>query len=318
MHAWIPQAPTQAVPAAPTRAYAACAPAPPAPQEVSQNTDSRAAEHGPEDTAAGGPGVVAEATPVDPDEALPVAQRRVRHVPRQSSAANLGARVQPADIKRMAAELDTLRQDNKRLRLQLELASGSSGAGPGGSPLGGRNVADLERRCRQLEMELRQSSEQRRTLEQKVQDLTNDLHTTRTAANQLVTKFLMEQHQQAPQHPPGPMPPALDPAAAAAGYGGYGPGPGGFPMDRLGLAGFGSGPAGASAAAGSYPDPRSSGSYPDPRASGPGGVMDYKPKGYDSDLGREPGNKRVKMEPSNGIAELLAAAAAAREGLPGV
>ncbi len=46
--------------------------------------------------------------------------------------------------------------------------------------------------------------------------------------------------------------------------------------------------------------------------------MDYKPKGYDSDLGREHGSKRVKMEPSNGIAELLAAAAAAREGLPGV
>lgn len=50
----------------------------------------------------------------------PIMPRRVRHVPRQSSAINLGTRVGPAEMKRMAAELDSLKGENQLLQMQLQ------------------------------------------------------------------------------------------------------------------------------------------------------------------------------------------------------
>lgn len=44
---------------------------------------------------------------------------RVRHVPRQSSAVNLGTRVGPAELKRLAAECEGLRAENRRLEARL-------------------------------------------------------------------------------------------------------------------------------------------------------------------------------------------------------
>lgn len=51
--------------------------------------------------------------------------RRVRHVPRQSSAVNLGTRVGPAELKRMAAEVEVLKAENHMLRQ----AAGAAAAG---------------------------------------------------------------------------------------------------------------------------------------------------------------------------------------------
>lgn len=59
--------------------------------------------------------------------------RRVRHVPRQSSAINLGTRVGPAEMKRMAAEVETLRAENRLLRQ----AAGIAAAGLGDDELSG-------------------------------------------------------------------------------------------------------------------------------------------------------------------------------------
>jgi hypothetical protein len=50
----------------------------------------------------------------------PIMPRRVRHVPRQSSAINLGTRVGPAEMKRMAAELDSLKGENQLLQMQMQ------------------------------------------------------------------------------------------------------------------------------------------------------------------------------------------------------
>jgi hypothetical protein len=50
----------------------------------------------------------------------PILHRRVRHVPRQSSAINLGTRVGPAEMKRMAAEMESLRGENHLLQMQLQ------------------------------------------------------------------------------------------------------------------------------------------------------------------------------------------------------
>ena len=56
----------------------------------------------------------------------PMAARRVRHVPRQSSAANLNVRAGPAEVKRMVAELDSLRAENRRLKAGAADVAGPS------------------------------------------------------------------------------------------------------------------------------------------------------------------------------------------------
>lgn len=53
----------------------------------------------------------------DPDHQHP--PRRVRHVPRQSSAVNLTTRTAPAELKRLTAEIESLRNENRRLQLQV-------------------------------------------------------------------------------------------------------------------------------------------------------------------------------------------------------
>jgi hypothetical protein len=58
----------------------------------------------------------------------PLAPRRVRHVPRQSSAINLATRVGPAELKRMAAEVEALQAENRALRQQAAAAAGGGGA----------------------------------------------------------------------------------------------------------------------------------------------------------------------------------------------
>lgn len=50
----------------------------------------------------------------------PIMPRRVRQVPRQSSAINLGTRAGPAEMKRMAAEVESLRGENQLLHMQLQ------------------------------------------------------------------------------------------------------------------------------------------------------------------------------------------------------
>jgi hypothetical protein len=50
----------------------------------------------------------------------PIMPRRVRQVPRQSSAINLGTRAGPAEMKRMAAEMESLRGENQLLHMQLQ------------------------------------------------------------------------------------------------------------------------------------------------------------------------------------------------------
>jgi hypothetical protein len=223
----------------------------------------------------------------------------VRHVPRQSSAANLASRVQPADVKRMAAELEALRQDNKRLRLQLELSGPGGGApngaaaGPGGSPLGGRSAPELERRCRQLELEARQQVEARRGLEQQVAELSAEMSTTRTAANQLISKFIMEQQQQQQQQQGSPRERYCSSS--------YGSGL----AERLGLPPqHAPGPA-----AGAFADPRS---LPGPTHP-PAARQDASPRPKPEP---EPAPKRQRQEGANGtganVDELLAAAEAAR------
>lgn len=52
--------------------------------------------------------------------AAPIMPRRVRHVPRQSSAINLGTRVGPAEMKRLAAELESVNRENQLLQMQLQ------------------------------------------------------------------------------------------------------------------------------------------------------------------------------------------------------
>jgi hypothetical protein len=56
--------------------------------------------------------------------------RRVRHVPRQSSAANLSVRGGgPAEVKRMAAEVEGLRAENRRLQAGLAVSGRVCGCG---------------------------------------------------------------------------------------------------------------------------------------------------------------------------------------------
>jgi hypothetical protein len=81
--------------------------------------------------------------------------RRVRHVPRQSSAINLGTRVGPAELKRLAAEVETLRTDNLRLSNALR--------GNGLDPAAAGSVSDV--RLRMLEDQLLSLQEQVAELE---------------------------------------------------------------------------------------------------------------------------------------------------------
>lgn len=76
----------------------------------------------------------------DGDPALGLLPRRVRHVPRQSSAINLATRVSPAEVKRLAVEVEGLRQENVRLELALrrstEVRSGRGWVAAGAAVLG--------------------------------------------------------------------------------------------------------------------------------------------------------------------------------------
>jgi hypothetical protein len=114
----------------------------------------------------------------------PIMPRRVRHVPRQSSAINLGTRVGPAEMKRMAAELNSLKGENQLLQMQLQRmqqlqpgpqqqqhaaaggretgqcspqaegsAAGAAGAGAGGSS--GSRLDALEREMAVLKQQVR-------------------------------------------------------------------------------------------------------------------------------------------------------------------
>lgn len=85
--------------------------------------------------------------------------RRVRHVPRQSSAINLATRVGPAELKRMAAEVEALRAENRLLRH----AAAAAGAGlmtdddlaaAAAAMGGGGRVAALERELAALRQQV--------------------------------------------------------------------------------------------------------------------------------------------------------------------
>lgn len=114
-----------------------------------------------------GVGDAGEADTADDDTAgmdgppLAPLARHVRHVPRQSSAINLATRVGPAELKRMAAEVDALKAENRMLRQAAGAAAAAAGligdddlAAAAAVMGGGGRVAALERQLAALRQQV--------------------------------------------------------------------------------------------------------------------------------------------------------------------
>mmetsp|Transcript_1796 Transcript_1796/g.3988 ORF Transcript_1796/g.3988 Transcript_1796/m.3988 type:complete len:813 (-) Transcript_1796:985-3423(-) len=110
-----------------------------------------------------------------PHEDLP---RRVRYVPRQESAVNLTGRVVAAEVKRLTAELESLRAENRRLR-EARANSGADG-----------HAAKVENELLALRAEVAQLMVGKKVAEERITSLQTDLARSKQETNILLAKLV--------------------------------------------------------------------------------------------------------------------------------
>lgn len=155
------------------------------------------------DSAVGGPASPVEsgeddneAMKAEDDDTEPelVSAGRMRHVPRQSSAVNLGTRVQHnayAELKRVAAELESLKSENKRLENQLKASLRSDAVANVKKELEAERskARQLETELNQCKNELQQANTARKHADERSAALTLEVASCRQQIQILISKL---------------------------------------------------------------------------------------------------------------------------------